>query len=142
MFDFLKKGAAATSPVEQLRLHLKEMAYELTDSGLQLAEKKLSEGVDPVNLAIRIAYTTMAYDLSQTGAAATALLRFRPQATDILKTLQDYQQHDLLSEADWHAAQEIIIAISAINEQQETTVKQVLSDADFGSLRLARSITR
>lgn len=140
MFDFLKKHANA-SPIEQLRQHLKKMAYELTDDGQQLAQQKLNEGLDPVSLSVRIAYTTMAYDLSQTGAAATALLRFRPQAADILNILQEYKQHDLLSEADWQEAQALIIAISAINEQQEATVKKVLSDPMFGGQRLARSIS-
>ena len=141
MFDFLKK-TASSSPVDQLRLHLKKMAYELTDEGLELAEQKLRTNEEPVTLAVRIAYTTMAFDLNQTGAAATALLRFRPQAADILKLLQEYKQHELLSEADWQKAQEIIISISAINEQQEATVKQILSDQEFGHQRLARSISR
>lgn len=141
MFDFLKKHAN-TSPIEQVKLHLKKMAYELTEYGQELVQQKLEEGIDPVLLSIRIAYTTMAYDLSQTGAAATALLRFRPQATDILNILQEYKQHELLSESDWLESQTLIIAISAINEQQEATVKQVLSDPLFGEQRLARSITR
>lgn len=141
MFDFLKK-AASSSPIDQLRLHLKKMAYELTDDGLKLAEQKLGEQMEPVSLAVRIAYTTMAYDLNQTGAGDTALLRFRPQAADILNLLQEYKQHDLLSETDWQTAQEMIIAINAINAQQQATVEQVLSDPLFGSQRLARSISR
>lgn len=140
MFDFLKK-TASSSPIEQLKIHLKKMAYEPTDYGLELAEQQLTENKDPLSLAIQIAYSTMAYDLSQTGAAATALLRFRPQAADILNLLQEYKNHDLLGETEWHEAQEIIIAISAINEQQEAMVKQVLSDPLFGRQRLARSIT-
>ena len=140
MFDFLKK-TASSSRIEQLKIHLKKMDYELTDYGLELAEQQLNENKDPVSLSIQIAYTTMAYDLSQTGAAATALLRFRPQAADILNLLQEYKKHDLLSEAEWQKAQDIIIAISAINEQQEAMVKQVLSEPLFGEQRLARSVS-
>ena len=141
MFEFLKKNASST-PIEQLKAHLKKMAYELTDYGLELAEKSLSDNEDPVSLSIRIAYTTMAFDLNQTGAGDTALLRFRPQAADTLHLLEEYKQHDLLSETEWQTAQDIIIAINAINAQQQATIEQVLSDPLFGSQRLARSITR
>ena len=138
MFDFLKK-TAASNPLEQFKEHLKQLGYEATDYGLKLAQQQLDESVEPLLLAIRFAYTTMAYDLQQSGAAATAVLRFRPQATDILKVLEEYKQHELLTIRQWQEFQDTIVAISAINEHQEAKVKQVLADTEFGSQRLARN---
>lgn len=138
MFKFLKKSAPPTTPMESVKQTLREMEYELAEDGIAAAQVKLDSGMEPVEIAAWLAVISMAYQLKHAGAAATGVLRFRPQAADLLEKVTTLKEDGHLETARWQELHDAIIGISSINEHQAQWIDKVLSDplAQSGPLAL------
>jgi hypothetical protein len=126
MFNFLKRPVQAATPLEAVKKHMKALGYTLSDQGVAAAQLQLDSGMAPVAVAAHFAVITMADELKRAGAAATGILRFRPQATELLERVTAWRDDGELDAATWQQLYESIIGISSINEQQEGWIEQVL----------------
>ncbi|MBD3671763.1 MAG: hypothetical protein HUJ29_13420 [Gammaproteobacteria bacterium] len=127
MFKFLKKSAPPATPMEAVKQTLSELDYELNENGIAAAQVKLDSGSDPVEVATWIAVISMAYQLKHAGAAATGVLRFRPQAADLLEKVTALKEDGHLEARHWQELHDAILGISSINEQQARWIDDVLS---------------
>lgn len=134
-----KKKSPPGTPMEQVQGHLQQMGYEIEEYGIVAAEKLLQTGLTPAEVASKMVYTTMAYDLKQADTSATASLRYRPVATGVLAVLDRLRDEGLMSEANHKHDYDLMIAINAINENQVACIEKVLSEPLMGSARLARN---
>jgi hypothetical protein len=141
MFNFLKRPAQAATPLEAVKQHMKALGYELSDQGVAAAQLQLDGGMVPVAVAAHFAVITMAYELKHAGTAATGILRFRPQATELLERVTALKDRGELDATVWQPLYEAIIGISSINEQQEGWIEQVLQQPAARHVPLARHLT-
>ena len=138
MFNFLKRPVQAATPLDAVRQHMKALGYELSDQGVAAAQLQLDGGMPPIAVAANFAVITMAHELKYAGAAATGILRFRPQATELLERIGAYKEQGQLDSTTWQQLYESIIGISSVNEQQEDWIDRVLQQPAARHAPLAR----
>lgn len=126
MFRFLKRQHQAATPLDAVKATLKTLGYGLSDQGIAAAQLQLDAGMSPVAVAARFAVITMAHELKHAGAATTGILRFRPQATELLERISELKERGELDADTWQELNESVIGISAVNEQQVDWIERVL----------------
>lgn len=142
MFNFRKRPAPPGTPLEQTRQRLKALGYGLSEQGIAAAQLQLDGGMSPICVAIHFAVITMADDLKHAGAATTGILRFRPQATELLEKATEWKEQGELDASDWQPLYESIIGISSVNEQQADWIDRVLQQPAAQHLPLAQHLSR
>jgi hypothetical protein len=140
MLNFLKRTSKSASPLEAVQKHLKALGYSLSDQGGAEAQRQLDSGMSPAGVAAHFAVITMADELKHAGAATTGILRFRPQATELLEQITQLRDNGELDVATWQPLYEAIIGISSVNEQQAEWIERVLKQPAARHVPLAHHL--
>jgi len=141
MFKFLKPHTQAATPLDTVKMTAKALGYALSDQGVAAAQTQLDGGMSPAAVAAHFAVITMADELKHAGAATTGILRFRPQATELLERITALRDRGELDKATWQPLYDAIIGISAINEQQEAWIDRVLQQPAARHVPLAHHLS-
>ena len=141
MLRFLKRPHQPATPLDAVKVAIKALGYSLSDQGMAAAQLQLDAGMPPVAVAAHFAVITMAHELKHAGAATTGILRFRPQATELLERIAALKEQGKLDPGTWQQLNEAIIGISAINEQQAAWIERVLQQPAARHVPLARHLS-